>query len=90
MSFSGFMDTTGQLIGKLGPLGTIAIFGIPIAIISIILVSGVKGLYSLFGKISNPAGGSSVKKFRKKIGMCCFIFGLAIAIPLASLVKKYI
>lgn len=86
MSFSDFIDFIGQIPGS----GKFLVLGIPTFFITLILVGGAKGLYRLFGNKSNPEGGSLVKKFRKKIGMCCLIVALAIAIPLASLVKKYI
>ena len=86
MSFSDFID----FIGQIGPLGAIIVLGIPTIIISSILVGGIKGLNSLFGNTSNQNGGSLVKKFRKNIGLCCLLVGLALAIPLTGLVKNYI
>ena len=71
----------------------IAIFALVGVVIGIPILLGISAGIKAFFNPDNRVlfGGSSlVKKFRKKIGMCCLIVGLALAVPLTGLVKNYI
>ena len=69
-----------------GPLQVLKVIGIIFGIFAVLAF-----LSAIFNRDYHAGGGSSlVKKFRKKIGMCCLIVGLALAVPLTGLVKNYI
>ena len=68
----------------------IAIFALLSVVIGIPLLLALgTGLKAIFNPDSRVLfGGSSLfKKFRKNIGLCCLLFGIAIAVPLTQLVK---
>lgn len=77
-------NSKGRMIAILALLGVV--IGIPL------LLGFGAGLKAIFNPDSRVLfGGSSlVKKFRKNIGFCCLLVGLAVAVPLTSLVKNYI
>ena len=68
----------------------IAIFAFLGVVIGIPLLLGFgAGIKAIFNPDSRVLFGGSLKKFRKNIGLCCLLVGLALAIPLTGLVKNY-
>lgn len=78
-------NSKGRLIGIFLLLGVV--IGIPLLLG---FGAGLKAIFSPNSRTTFFGGGSLVKKFRKNIGMCCLLVGLALAVPLTGLVKNYI
>ena len=74
-----------------GGLKVLKVIGIIFAaFLGIVIVIGISSRESPSNQRSGPVGGSLAKKFRKKIGMCCLLVGLAVAVSFTGLVKNYI